>query len=211
MATSVQLTIRLFPGAPSMACLQMRPLHGLNRPKPASASQFFVTQSSLTYSPGEPHKNITVEIATHSDERHFRGFLVKAYDAINGRHIGQFAGSPDARPVESCSAATHRNNQEKKRVLLIWQPPAQPQSSSSSSTGGDTGAFGDWMSSLRALGNQKRQLPADAPGTTPSPAATTRQVRFKATIVVSYSEFYTEFESSEKIFEEFGYSKPAAA
>lgn len=199
----------------------MRPLHGLNRPKPASASQFFVTQSSLAYTPG---KSVTVEIMTHSNERYFRGFLVQAYDPSTGANIGQFLPSTDARSIESCSSSTHRNNQNKRHVSLVWLPPSSgPASASLDQT------LGDWIGlrspiSLSVSTNQKRQLSA-APGAsnstansriplpTSAPTATanahgngSRQVRFRATIVVSYQEYYTGFESSELSFEKFGYS-----
>lgn len=154
-----------------MACSNLTPFHGLHRPNPASASQFFVSQSSLGYTTAD-QQNITVEIATHSNERKFRGFIVQAYDPTSGHKIGQFVQSEESRPVASCSAATHRNHSDKKQVLLTWMPPA-------------------------ASSTTKQAQPEN-----PSNLA----VRFRATIVVSYEEFYTGFESSEHRFEKFDYA-----
>ena len=54
-------------------------------------------------------------------------------------------------------------------------------------------------------------LPVDpATGVAPVnafPSANARQVRFRATVVVSYEEFYTGFESSDRSFEKWDYSK----
>lgn len=136
----------------------MKPGHGAHQPKPASASQFYVWQSSLTYTEGQ---NITVEVATQSNERHFRGFLVQAYDpsSSSGTTIGRFQPTADSQPVDECSAATHRDNAQKKSVTLIWTAPTEP------------------------------------------PASGHKQVRFRATIVVAYDEFYTGFDSSVEKFD----------
>lgn len=227
--------IRNRKGAPALACVNLRPFHGLNQPKPASASQFFVTQSSLGCAPGQ---NISVDIATHSDHRYFRGFIIQAYDPISGHQVGHFLPNADSRPIDSCSAATHRNNQNKRRVTLTWLPPAplsgvRPQYSSVDML------TAPWMSFFQPAGNQKRQLEAtgaDSPPPEAPVAATTptiigassdqnnatsalappsqpevanaplQQVRFRATIVVTYDEFYTGFESSDMNFDKFDYA-----
>lgn len=151
----------------------MRPFHGLHQPKPASASQFFVSQSSLAYGPNE---TVTVQLATDSDERFFRGFLVQAYDPANGKSFGRFQPTDESQPLW-CSAATHRNHSDKRAVVLRWQEaPVE-------------GATG----------------PAGAASSAPR-----RQVRFRATIVVTYSEFYTGFESSERSFAKWDFSKGPA-
>lgn len=194
-----------FLGAPSLACASLQPFHGLHRPKPASASQFFVSQSSLTYSPGS---NVSVEITTHSDGRHFRGFIVQAYNSISGERIGEFVAGEHAQPMASCSAATHKDSGHKKSVQLVWlapgsnqvasaQPPQQPDGQPTPALT----AFGrQW------LGLQKR---SNLPGANSKAAA--GQVRFRATVVVSYAEFYTGFESSELHFERFNYSQAATS
>lgn len=146
--------------------MNLRPIHGLYRSRPASASQFFIYQSSLSYKPGQ---NVTVEIATDSADRNFRGFIVQAYDPINGPQIGHFEATADSQPV-SCSGTTHRNNSDKKRVSLTWCAPSQSETASA--------------------------------GAKPL----IRQVRFRGTIVVTYDEFYTGFESSELSFDKFDYS-----
>lgn len=141
-----------------MACVGMRPLHGISSAKPASASQFFVVQSKVAY--GES-QNVSVDITTQSSDRTFKGFLLQAYDPISGQLKGSFKSSEDAQQVSACSAVTHRDGQAKKSVKVVWLPPAKQSG----------------------------------------------KVRFRATIVVSYSEFYTGFESSELKFDKFG---PAA-
>lgn len=144
-----------------MSCINMRPVHGFSRPKPASASQFYVSQSSLDYTSDKP---INVTIETQSDDRRFRGFMIQAYEPGTGKHIGHFLPTSDSKPMTGCSAATHVNNQDKQKVVLTWIPPED---------------------------GSKDQ------------GAKSRQVRFKATIVVTHSEFYTGFESTERTFEKF--------
>lgn len=212
-------------GAPSIACLNMRPLHGLNRPKPASASQFFVVQSALSYSPGQ---TIDVEIMTHSNERYFRGFLIQAYDPSTGAHIGQFASSNDSRPLASCSGATHKNNLNKQRVKLLWVPPGMnarnlaATNNDPADTTHEVSSSSGWhlhspvQPTLSMSLMSKRQLDGRAsssttnsteqPPTKPLPAEPMRQVRFRATIVVTYDEFYTGFESSDQYFDKFDFA-----
>uniref|UniRef100_A0A6G1SPB7 Reelin domain-containing protein n=2 Tax=Aceria tosichella TaxID=561515 RepID=A0A6G1SPB7_9ACAR len=215
--------------------MNMRPFHGLHQGKPASASQFFVRQSSLSYAPG---MNITVEIMTQSSERHFRGFMVQSYNPLDGKQIGHFLPTNEAQPM-ACSAATHRNNQDKRLVSITWIPPShEHESSSSTGNGASTNpdqaaataanhnsnsnnrsplalgaALGNWLGLPANSGIQKRHLPSSS--TTAQPKQQTvvplQQVRFRATVVVSYSEFYTGFESSELKFERFDYSSGSAS
>lgn len=166
---------------------------------------------------------MSVDIVTHSEERYFRGFIIQAYDPISGRQQGQFAARADSRPIDGCSAATHRDNLNKKHVTLTWVPPSGRPAASP--------ATNDFWLGLRPLagfgmGANKRSLdgsgeqrgPAAAGETaTSQPGATAlRQVRFRATIVVTYEEFYTGFESSDQRFERFDYAnverpKPGSA
>lgn len=199
-------------GAPTLACVNLRPYHGLNRARPASASQFFVTQSTLSYQPGQ---NVSVEIATHSNERYFRGFMIQAYDPISGAQQGHFSAQDHIRPIDSCSAATHRDNLNKKHVTLTWVPPSKSAGSASAII---PPVSSSWLG-LRPLvslnvntGDQQRQ-PTDASHNASSPTDTAsrsghglRQVRFRVTIVVTYEEFYIGFESSEQSFERFDYA-----
>lgn len=205
----------------------MRPLHGLNRPKPASASQFFIFQSALSYLPGQ---TIDVDITTHSNERYFRGFLIQAYDPSSGAHVGQFLASNDSKPISSCSAATHKNNLNKQNVRIVWSAPSHTHrgshsSGESASGSGDSGsgashggslvsAFSPTLSlSLIAKRQNVDMSPtntteaASSQPSSPGQASKANQlVRFRATIVVTYDEFYTGFESSDRYFDKFGYA-----
>lgn len=239
-------------GAPAIACMNMRPMHGLNRPKPASASQFFIRQSSLNYLPGE---TIEVDLMTYSESRNFRGFLLQAQDPHTGHHIGHFAPTKESRPIDTCSATTHRDNSEKQHVKLVWLSPG-----ASLPPGTDLGApshGNSWHAPIQPSINlsllHKRQLvsvstnvtnisnsgkpdasasnkPADiadiAETSTPTQAehgaATSagilqqvnqssfapakKQVRFRATIVVAYDDFYTGFESSDLRYDPFTFA-----
>lgn len=202
--------------------MNLRPIHGLHRAKPASASQFFVSQSSYSYAPGQ---NITVDIMTYSADRYFRGFIIQAYNPVTGSQIGHFMGGEDSRPLD-CSAATHRNNLNKKQVTLTWLPPSTPSQPGSMDT-----FASQWLgfrpqrpsSPIQPTFNinvskRKRQLAPGAEGTgsasnvvsappvTPTSLNATAsvdqsaQVKFKASIVVTYDEFYTGFESSDQKF-----------
>lgn len=198
-----------------MACLNMRPFHGLHRPKPASASQFFLRQSSLTYTPGQ---NITVEVLTHSNERNFRGFMVQAYDPVNGLRIGKFLPNKDSQPMP-CSAATHRNHQDKHSATLTWVDSAETREDSHAaalSSGLGTGpaavaTLGNWLGIPINGGDggarpiEKRHVDGESQQTP------LRQVRFRGTIVVTYAEYYTEFESSELNFAKWDYSQAASS
>lgn len=189
---------------------------------------------------------MTVNITTHSTERYFRGFIIQAYDPTTGSMVGHFLPSADSRPIDSCSASTHRNNLNKHHISLTWVPPAF---SAGGLLGGQSGAAGQWLSSpiMPAIhfnvNNQKRQLPVESPpalvtnapppppqpaeaGQTASapapgpayapapvpvpPASGLHQVKFKATIVVTYEDFYTGFESSDQKYDKFDFApKPA--
>lgn len=229
-----------------MSCISMRPMHGLNRPKPASASQFFIRQSSLNYWPGE---TIEVDLMTYSESRHFRGFMLQAQDPHTGHHIGHFAPTKESRPIDSCSATTHRDNSEKQHVKLVWLSPGAVLP-----PGTDLGApsshGGAWHAPIQPSINlsllHKRQLVnvstnvthiTNAPTAEPAAAATQattdmppttapiapmatipqppsqapfvpvkKQVRFRATIVVSYDDFYTGFESSDLRYDAFSFA-----
>lgn len=204
----VSVSDALRTGAPSLACMNLRPFHGLHSAKPASASQFYVTQSSLTYAPGQ---NVTVEISTQSDERYFRGFLVQAYDPITGSNIGRFLPTNQVRPLD-CSAATHRENLNKKQVTLTWIPPVFSDAASSDQSPSVTSQW---------LGLRAPQLSQSSHATVGNstaisvlhPSNAVRQVRFRATIVVTYDDFYTGFESSDQKFDKFDYApvSPSAA
>lgn len=195
----------------------MRPFHGLHQPRPASASQFFVRQSALTYA---PNGKVTVEITTHSNERHFRGFMVQAYDPANGQRIGAFAGNDVAQPMTSCSAATHRNNSDKKFVSITWfksesaaaayemtttttttttESPESLEEGQQQQVSQAVNRIGSWLG-LPVNGTAATRS-IDKRHTTPL-----KQVRFRATIVVSYDEYYTGFESSELNFAKWDYS-----
>lgn len=162
--------------------MNLRPLHSFNLAKPASASQFFVSQSTLSYKPGE---NVTIDLMTHSSERHFRGFIVQAYDPSSGSKIGHFVENPEAKPIDSCSAATHRNNKNKRQVSIVWFPSQLSLPDNNNDDDDDNNG-----SSIAAQ----------------TPATSRHQVRFKASIVVSYEEFYTGFESSENRFDKFTFA-----
>lgn len=228
-----------------MSCINMRPMHGLNRPKPASASQFFIRQSSLNYLPGE---TIEVDLMTYSDSRHFRGFMLQAQDPHTGHHIGHFAPTKEARPIDSCSAATHRDNSDKQHIKLVWLSPGAVLP-----PGTDLGApshSNSWRAPIQPSINlsllHKRQLvsvstnvthisngptsepgtaapadspPQDPPGPSVAPLAPfpqthtpapyvppKKQVRFRATIVVAYDDFYTGFESSDLRYDAFSFA-----
>ncbi|KAG9509362.1 ABC transporter G family member 14, partial [Fragariocoptes setiger] len=109
-------------GAPSIACLTLRPVHGFHRARPAMSSPFTLTQSTQEYS---HQSNLTVTLSTNMPDRYFRGFMIQAYDPVTGRTVGHFLPSSDSKPVGSCSATTHRNNLNKESATLVWVAPSR--------------------------------------------------------------------------------------
>lgn len=174
---------------------------------------------------------------THSNERYFRGFIIQAYNPITGGQIGHFIPSTESRPLDSCSAATHKDNLNKKHVTLTWIPPYSTDLPSTDSVANQ------WLGirtphipqpgiTWNVVNRDKRQTPVDAPTTTnvgpnqASEAVVTNapvtqgtpagvspiinqdphQVRFKASIVVTYDEFYTGFESSDQRYDKWDFA-----
>jgi len=155
--------------------------------------------------------------------------MVQAYDPSTGSQLGHFLASADSRSL-SCSAATHKNNLNRRQVLITWLPPAPSNAADSPES--------QWLGVRvphtpfinMSVGNRRRQLDQSVGGAgeparveqpavpggqvapAPPSAEPVRQVRFRATVVVTYEEFYTGFESSEQSFAKFDYaSQPAAS
>ncbi|XP_003748255.1 putative defense protein 3 [Galendromus occidentalis] len=109
-------------GAPTVACSSMTPNHLDIEPEPLSSCPFEVTQSRIVY--GNMSETITVTLATlPGSQDSFRGFLIKAFNPLNGRSIGQFTATSDAVQIlPQCHGATHTSRVGKKSVTLIWTP-----------------------------------------------------------------------------------------
>ncbi|RWS26245.1 putative defense protein 3-like protein [Leptotrombidium deliense] len=94
-------------GAPDSTCNSLLPSHGSNRPKPASASPFTMTQMTIKAPQGIS----------------FKGLIVQAYDPSTNQPIGNFLTGRGLKPMDTCSGVTHTDRRGKRSAVLIWQAP----------------------------------------------------------------------------------------
>lgn len=132
---SICLQIALcFPdGAPTQACEDMTPLHGLNQPRPEEMPVDIILERNVIRA-GEL---ISVSLRARNDTMFgpllFRGFMVQAKIAgagtVPGRNTGTFELTDGARHVVCPTLAvnsvvTHTSNNEKGYIQLLWRAPA---------------------------------------------------------------------------------------
>jgi len=107
-----------FPGgAPTSACKNMVPLHGVDPQSPPSPY-------SLTYTEELSGYNIVLEAAGGDS---FKGFFIQAREGGSSNPVGAFSFSSSDVQYVDCSggtnnAVTHTSNSEKTKIEVSWEP-----------------------------------------------------------------------------------------
>ncbi|XP_019639791.1 PREDICTED: uncharacterized protein LOC109481653 [Branchiostoma belcheri] len=107
-------------GAPPEQCLTMTPNHhGANAS--TAASPYTLVPSTTTYTPGTP-MSVSVQGGA------FKGILLQARRATDGRYAGTFADPPQGFHDLACNTSgdsvTHSNRDNKTAAMFEWIPPS---------------------------------------------------------------------------------------